>query len=153
MNAYRVPKREIWADAVVLGVGRTRLRLFVAQSALGHSGFERPSDLVNGETIFIPVVDVAGVPAIVRRDMLLAVSVAAEEEKLEDPAADSTRLQVEITFENGESVRGTLAFVQPEGRRRLGDYLNDCEAFFPVRDGATVHLVNKGRVVRVAVVR
>lgn len=156
---FRVPKRDVRAQALVVGAPRMQVRLFLGQRVTTHTGYERPSDLLNGPAAFVPAVDEAGAGCLLRRDAVLAVSVPVEEEVGEDhplaaapDAPHVTRMEVELVFENGEQLRGTLAFVQPEARRRLGDFLNDTEPFFPVREGQTVHVVNKARITRARVI-
>jgi hypothetical protein len=134
----------------LVGAPVLRARLFLAERAYGPHESERPSDLLNGSEGFIPVVDAAGEATLLRREMLLAVSVDASEEPgdeiVDAPGVERlTRLDVEVVFDTGERLRGELAFSQPESRRRLGDYLNDCPQFFRLADGDTVHLVNKAR--------
>ncbi len=146
-DEYRIPKREVWADAHVLGMPRVRLRLYLSEYAASHTGFELPSDLLNGRDTFIPVTDADGAGMVLGRDGIVVLSIAAEEEP-PPVGTEVTSLQVELLLEGGESVRGTLLFVQPEARCRLPDFLNDCDPFFPVRDGAVVHLVNKALIVR-----
>ena len=60
------------------------------------------------------------------------------------------RLDLELAFDTGDTARGRLVFVQPEARRRLVDYLNDCPQFFCLRDGDQVHMVNKTRIARIS---
>lgn len=150
---FRVPKREVWSDVRLAGASPLRVRLFLAERAYTPNESERPSDLLNGNVTFIPSVDESGATLVLRRDAILTVSVAASEEATEDdPLAagteEVTRLGVELVFDTGGTVRGVVAFLQPEARRRLGDFLNDCPQFFCLRDGDRVHVVNKARVVQ-----
>jgi len=158
MNLFRVPKRAIWATALVAGMEPVKVRLFLNERARNHAGGERPSDLLNGDTDFIPGIDEAGRMMVLRRTSVLSLSVPSveETEALEetfmdepsDPEDGVTRLAMEVVFESGQKVRGQVAFAHPQSRRRLPDFLNDAAEFFPVHDGDTVHIVNKRRIAR-----
>lgn len=161
MNLFRIPKRAVWAKALVAGMPPVKVRLFLGERARTHSGFERPSDLLNGGTDFIPGIDEGGSMMVLRRTSVLALSVPRDEEgedqlDLEDEPSELgevTRIPMQIVFESGDSVRGLVAFVQPEARRRLPDFLNDASEFFQVHDGETVHIVNKRRIASATVAR
>ena len=168
MNLFRVPKRAIWATALVAGMEPVKVRLFLNERARNHAGGERPSDLLNGDTDFIPGIDEAGRMMVLRRTSVLSLSVPSVEESAvseepffeeptdglgdegtgDDPDAGVTRIAMEVVFESGQSVRGQVAFAHPQSRRRLPDFLNDAAEFFPVHDGDTVHIVNKRRIAR-----
>lgn len=160
MNLFRVPKRAVWANALVAGMPPVKVRLFLGERAQSHSGFERPSDLLNGDTDFIPGIDEGGSMMVLRRNSVLALSVPRDEEGQDEDLADEprelgevTRIPMQIVFESGQTVRGLVAFVQPEARRRLPDFLNDASEFFQVHDGETVHIVNKRRIASATVAR
>ncbi len=153
----KVPKRQVRVEVLVAGVPPVQVHLFQAEHALSHSGFERPSDLLNGGLAFLPAMGLDGVPQVLRRDSVLRMTVArAGEIAADEPAddgeesSDVVRLDLEIAFDSGDTARGRLVFVQPASRRRLVDYLNDCPQFFCLRDGERVHVVNKTRIARIS---
>ena len=154
---YRVPKREVKAEAWVFGLPRVVLRFFLGQRDTFNAEYERLSDLLNKPAPFVPAVDDTGAAYFLRREAILSLSLPVRDEIDDDhPLAhngreDVTRMEVEIAFESGGRLRGTLAFCQPEARRRLGDFLSDSDRFFALRDGEIVHLVNKDRIARAQV--
>ena len=153
----RVPKRELRAEVLLAGMAPLQVQLFLAEQTPSHSGFERPSDFLNRGVPFLPAVGLDGAPQVLRREAVLRISVArsaelADEEPSDDgrDAPEIVRLDLEVGFDTGDTARGRLVFVQPENRRRLVDYLNDCPQFFCLRDDDRVHIVNKARVARVS---
>ena len=148
---YRVPKRQAPARITLVGQPPVQLFLYLAECAERHSGTETPSDLINNGDEFLPATDPEGRVVILRRSSIMVLSVAAEFEASseEEMRADEqlTRLAVDLRLENGVSLRGEMIYWRPEGQRRIQDYLNTAERFIPVRDGNTVHLVNRDRVV------
>ena len=54
---------------------------------------------------------------------------------------------IELILEDGSRVHGSLTYWRPQGQRRFQDYLNSAEEFIPVREGDTIHLVNRERIV------
>lgn len=156
MTDCRIPKREVDAEVLSPGLKRTPIRLFLSRSTFSDTGFERPSDLLRTDTPFLPAVDAKGATLLLRRDAVLAVSVAVTEEvgvgrEVSTENRDTIRTEIEVAFETGERLRGTLVFSPFEGCRRPSDYLNKCDQFFPLWDGRIIHLVNRARIARVSV--
>jgi len=156
VDEYRVPKIEIPAAIRVLGGPPLSLRLFLAAQAETHSGYERPSDLLNAPDAFLPGLNGEGHGLIIRRGALVVVSVPASHEwgtgTVEEEAADSRpgcRIPVEVTLHDGTALEGEVAYAMPEGRSRLIDFLNALERFLPLRDGETLHFINKEWIVSV----
>jgi hypothetical protein len=155
MSDLKVPKRQVRAEVRVAGMPPVQLYLFQAEHAQTHSGFERPSDLLNRGFEFLPAIGLDGAAQVLRRDAILVMTVGRIAElAIDEPADDGPevpgvmRLDVEVAFDTGASARGRLVFVQPENRRRLVDYLNDCPQFFCLREQDQVHIVNKARISR-----
>ena len=153
---YRVPKREVIAEVVLFGQPPASMTIFLSDRAETHSGFERPSDLLNRAGAFIPAAEKKGGLVLLRRDAVTTLSVLASDElgggepRAEDLAAEqATRLQVEIVLEDGSKACGTLTYLMPEGERRLLDFLNLPEGFITLRDGDRIRLVNKNRIARI----
>ena len=153
---YTVPKREVAAEVVLPDGIPLRLRIFLNERAESHSGFERPSDLFNGAEGFIPTVDERGELVLLNRDSLMVVSVASEHEfggadpRPEELALDdTTRALVDVTLEDGSTVRGLLTYLMPVAQRRLQDFLNLDERFLTLRDQKVARLINKRRIARV----
>jgi hypothetical protein len=130
------------------------LRLFLAAQAETHSGYERPSDLLEGPSGFLPALDEGGDGIIVRRSALVVVSVSAGHEpgsglEGEGDVRPGSRMQVEVTLHDGTVLEGEVVYAMPEGRSRLIDFLNAPGRFLPLRDGETLHFINKEWIVNV----
>ena len=155
-ETYRVPKRQVSAEITVAGQEPARLTLFLSGQAERHQGFERPSDLLNGQERFFAAMNGDGAVAILQRDSIVDVKVAADDEveiegvgeaDLGSPAVITA--PVTITLEDGRVVGGTVHYVMPEGHTRLQDFLNVADRFLVVRQGAIVHVINKSRIASV----
>jgi len=166
---YRVPKREISAEASFLGnphklvrllVGAPRkvVGLFLNERAQSREGAERPSDLLNGPGDFLPAIESPRHVVLLQKDAIMVPTVAAEaefppEEMLpgETSAGSGAGVEAEIILQDGTEIRGAVVFAMPEGKNRLLDFLNLPEPFFAVRDGEVARLVNKRCVVRISI--
>lgn len=153
----RVPKLRFPAEIVLPGSAPLPFQLYLAECAARHSGAERPSDLLNGDESFLPAADEHGEIQFLHRDTLMVVTVEAALEADADPgicaalaSSEANSMRVLVTLDDGSSLRGTIRFLMPEGRRRLQDFLNLPERFLRLEDGSLIHLVNKRRVVRLA---
>ena len=165
---YRVPKREISAEASFLGNAHTNrfvrhllghppkeVRLFLNERAQSREGAERPSDLLNGPGEFLPTVESNRQVVLLQKDALMVLSVAAEAEfPPEDETAIGTGLGVlvEVVLQDATMIHGVVKFAMPEGKSRLVDFLNLPERFFAIREGTRARLVNKRAVVRVSII-
>lgn len=159
MSDYKVPKRQVDATARLLGGLERRWQIFLSEVAETRAGPERATDLFNRKTRFLPVKDHEDGHVVVSCANVLSVSVPADAEftsdalGAEDLAAEmSVTTSVDVTLADGSTVSGTLVYLQPEGRRRLQDFLNEAPTFISVRDGDTAHLVNTQQVVQVRTV-
>jgi hypothetical protein len=153
---YQIPKNAVEAEIALAGQTPRRYRLFLSRVAQHHSGAERPGDLLNGPQDFIPARDMEDRLVLLQRDAITVATVAAEDERvtpeLEREDWDSTVVatqSITLRLDDGREIGGAVRYVRPEGQRRIQDFLNDCEFFFPVRDGDEVHLVNRRRIVSV----
>ena len=154
---YRVPKREIVAQIKLFGQPTKPYRLFLSERAETHLGVERPSDLLNETGSFFPAVEPSGEMALLRRDAVILVSVAAEQEfrdsgsDVPDLDAEPARaVPVEVVLADGTEIRGMISYLMPEGRSRLLDFLNTEDRFVRLRDANAAILVNKRHIVRVS---
>jgi len=155
-ETYRVPKRQVSAEITVAGQPPARLVLFLSGQAERHLGYERPSDLLNSQERFFAALNGDGGVAILQRDSIIDVRVAADDEVEIEGVGDADMgspaviaASVTITLEDGRVVGGTVHYMMPEGHARLQDFLNVGDRFLVVREGATVHLINKSRIARV----
>lgn len=155
---YAVPKRGVQARLKLIGREPADVLLHLSEGAARHRGRELPSDLLNEDGQFLPVQDPSdGETRLVHRRCLLWVSVAAEEESaaggagssVEAEDASATCERVRVVFEDGSELVGTLRWVLPPGQRRVRDFLEQADAFFPLHVGDRVKLVNRERVASV----
>lgn len=156
-DLFRVPKRQVPVHVVLPGRPPLALNLFLSECAEAHDGAERPSDLMNGETTFFPATDLHGATVFLQRDAVMMLTVATAHEIPPGSAlaqaldsGEATRVQLDVLLEDGSSLRGTLRFLMPEGKRRLQDFLNLPDRFLALEDGERVHLIQKRRIVRLA---
>ncbi len=154
-GGYVVPKHRVEADLKLLHEKPLRVLLHLAEQAARHSGRELPSDLLNDDGRFFPVtVPSDGQVRLVRRRSIVWVEVAREHQ--EDPESgsplvspedpDSATAQVQIQFEDGSRAEGDITWVLPQGRRRVSDFLDAADTFFPLTGGFGVRLVNRERI-------
>jgi hypothetical protein len=59
------------------------------------------------------------------------------------------RQEVEVAFEDGTLLRGTIVYVLPEDHNRVQDYLMQEGRHFRMWSGGSMYIVNKKRVVSV----
>ena len=156
-DPYRVPKREISAEVVLRGQPPLEVKLFLSQAAQSHDGFERLSDLLNGDKPFIPASDEEGKLTFLHRDALEMVTVKAEHEFGGDvlmaaalSSDQATVRRVEITLSDGTTLKGNISYLMPEGRKRLQDYLNEGDPFIPLREGDRLRFVNKSGILKLS---
>lgn len=156
MSDYKVPKRQVVAEARLLGAMTRQWEIFLSDVAEARAGPERATDLFNRKHRFLPVKDKELGHLVVNTQSVLFATVPADAEFASDAlspedlaASMSVTTVVELVLEDGQSLRGTLVYLQPEGRQRLQDYLNEAPTFIAIRDGDRGHIVNTARVVQV----
>lgn len=148
---YRIPRLQVPAQVLLVGCESRRLDLFLGLCAPSHSGYERPSDLLNGREAFLPAGEPDGRVVFLQLDAVQAVTVEAKyefgPEDLLSGEGGATRLQVEVALIGGAVQTGWLTYVLPQGRQRLQDFLNQAPGrFFVLQDGAYARLVHKQHV-------
>lgn len=82
----------------------------------------------------------------VRLDLLAAID-ELDAEAEDDESSSVAR--VLITMEDGTRVEGSVRYALPAPMKRLGDYLEKLESFFPVRTDDHVYLLNSACVLTV----
>lgn len=125
-----------------------RVYVFLAEPVPEYSGGERLSDLLNGNTLFIPALDekTEAMTFVHTTSIALAWVDAAHEVRDEDQLTILTEHDVEVRMVDGQRLQGLITYVQPEDRSRLNDYLNDAPPFIRLIQGDRVALVNKRHV-------
>jgi len=151
MEDLRVPKRAVPVEVVLPGGELRRVSVYLAEGAASHPGPERLSDLLNGSAAFVPALESgSGAMTFLHRGSIAVARVAAEEEPADDSFTIPTEHEVEITLVDGSCVTGLVAYVAPESRERLIDFLNRPEPFFRLLERDGVALVGRAHVARVA---
>lgn len=159
-EAYRIPKLQIPVEVLLAGGQMLSLTIFLSERAQRHAGYERPSDLLNGPDLFIPATGEGDRIQFLHRDGLVSMRVPARYETAAegDPGGPglvpdaAVRAKVEVILEQEPGLCGMVAYVMPEGQRRLQDVLNLKDQFLILHDGDLVHLVNKRRILRVTAI-
>jgi hypothetical protein len=153
MNDLSVPKRSVQATVHMLNGPARQFELFLSETAENHRGPEKPSDLLLRDSRFLPAKEWDKAFVVLNTDAILWMTVEASVEtqteslSVEDLAASmSVSQDVELTMSNGEALRGTLVYLQPQGRQRLQDFLHDAPRFFVLRDDERAHIVNVAHV-------
>lgn len=148
MQALRVPKHRTPVELTLSGGSTRSVLVFLAESAARHSGPERLSDLLEGESEFIPAVEASTDAVIVLNCTSVVVArVASSVEG--DAAAEGTtptEHEVEITLVGGAKLRGFVSYVMPPDRSRLTDFLNAEPRFIKLIEPEAIALVNKQHV-------
>jgi len=150
---YAVPKHKFEADIEFHGDSTLHLTLFLGESAAGHLGPERPVDLLNAETPFMPALDSKGNLILVNSESIKTVSIRdadAGDDREELALEEAVSMRVEVLLRDGARVTGTVRYLLPEAQSRLQDYLNRNGRFIPVRRRATTVFINRRFVTRVA---
>ena len=151
MEDLRVPKRAVLVEVVLPGGDARGVSIFLGEGAASHEGPERLSDLLNGNSPFIPAQDAgSGLMTFLHRASIALARVAAAEEPADASFTIPTEHEVEITLVDGSCVTGLVAYVAPESRERLIDFLNRPEPFFRLLERDGVALVGRAHVARVA---
>ncbi len=151
-EVFRVPRVRINAQVALTGRRTREVSMFLSERAETHSGHERPIDVLNGSRRFLPVLERDSL-VFLNLDAITMVSVPAELEYTEDEMLlldiaiqQQTHRHIEVSLEDGSILAGDVAYVMPEGQRRVQDFLNNNERFFRLRDGEHARLINKTRV-------
>ena len=152
-DELRVPKRRAQVELLLPGGGSRQVEVFLAEFAGSHAGHERLSDLVNGDSEFLPAMDLTtGAMSFVGRAGIAAARVGRDWESSYG-LGDAEEHEVEIELSQGTTLRGIIQFELPPSRSRLLDYLNDSQPFVRLDEGEKVVLVNKRHIARVAKVK
>ena len=143
MEDLRVPKRSVPVEVVLPG-GEAR-QVLLSEGAASHPGPERLSDLLNGTAPFIPARESgSGAMTFLHRASIAVARVASRRSR---PTADSftipTEHEVEITLADGARLSGLVAYVAPQSRERLVDFLNRPEPFLRLLERDRVALVGR----------
>ena len=146
---FQVPKRKVKAMVALTGHPLTTMWLYLCDSGDSQLGRERPSDLLNKGSDFIPVADADDNLVLLQKDAIMLVSVDAEQEvgagypeEVEQAGLVITH-NLEMLLVDGTQLSGSVSYLRPDGGKRLQDFVNDADQFIPVRNDDTVVLVSR----------
>ena len=161
-NQYRIPKQRVAVDVTFAGAPAVRLNLYLSERAQTHVGYERPSDLLNGTSRFVPATQTDGAVVILNRTAIRTVELDGlfefdgEGQNGSGPDAavpySVTTADIEVTLSDHTKVRGSVSFTLPGSQRRVQDFLNQEDQFLVMRRGEHAVLINKAQILAVAIV-
>lgn len=158
-SQYRIPKQRVAADITFPGASAVRLNLYLSECAQTHAGYERPSDLLNTQSRFVPATQTDGAVVILNRLLIRTVEIEGtfefgrESRNGDGPEGhDTTHADIEVTLSDRTKVRGTVSFSLPGSQRRVQDFMNLDTQFLVMRRGDHAVLVNKGQILSVAII-
>jgi hypothetical protein len=130
----------------LLGASPEQVELFADEPAGGALDVLRRPDGPR----FVPVVGPAG-PFLVSRAQILwiALAPASSAEPADELDLHSLRGQLVVDLIDGAHLEGEVLYTAPEGRGRIGDFLNGADPFFPLWIAGRLHFVAKAHVVRI----
>jgi hypothetical protein len=149
-SIYRFEKRRIDAMVTLSSGASTRGCFFTAGDSLRHDGPERVSDLLNGETGFVPfeIHHEDGTRTVLyNRAHVVLVALDENEASLEPGYSVATRRFVSILLSNGQRVVGAVRVYRPEGRDRLSDWARQPETFRYLETSDMALLINVAHIV------
>lgn len=151
-EVFRIPRVRVNVQVALLGKRTRDVSIFLGERAENHSGHERPSDQVNGDRKFLPALE-RDTLVFLNLEAVTMLTAPAELEYTEDELQlleiaiqQETQRRIEVVLEDGTTLNGDVAYVMPEGQRRIQDFLNGTERFFRLKDGDRARLINKSRV-------
>lgn len=130
---YRVPKRKARVLVKMPPGPPTWNSIFLSSSAALHQGLETVSDLFNVRELFLPLRGEEGGVTVVRRAAIRWVMVE-EPKDVEwyyyEAREGVARARVQLLFEDGELLEGTLYALGRAGEQRVLDIVNRREEDF-----------------------
>jgi hypothetical protein len=151
MDELRVPKHQVSGEVTFEGGAVRSLSFYLADTALGHTGAERLSDVLNGPGHFIPARDTqTNKVTLVSRSAIVLVRSDPAEAGETASWEEVFRHDVEVELRGGEKIRGAMEYALAAEHSRVLDYLCQPTGFFTVRQGDQMLLINKRFTVQVA---
>ncbi len=151
-SVYRFEKRRIHAT-VTLSTGESVRGCFFTGDSSRHDGPERVSDLLNGETGFVPfeIRQEEGTRTVLyNRGHVMLVALEENEAALDAGYSVATRRFVSILLSSGQRVVGAVRVYRPEGRDRLSDWARQSEVFRYLETSDMALLINTAHIVDVS---
>lgn len=141
MQELAVERRTVEVAIRFLGQEVVRGHLFLALMAKSHAGPETVLDLMNEPEPFL-VLKVEGQPPVRMINKERVIEIEASVQPEEDQAVGKEE-DMALMFQDGFSLSGTARVELPPTKSRLIDFLNHTERFFELRDGGSLHIVNR----------
>jgi hypothetical protein len=152
---YRVPKRKARV-LVKMPPGYPAWKsIFLSSSAASHQGLETVSDLFNARQLFLPLRGEKGEVTIVRR-AAIRWALIEEPKSVEwyyyEAREGVARARVQLLFEDGELLEGTLYALGRAGEQRVLDIVNRREEeFLHLETEAGLYLVNVNHISSISI--
>ena len=150
---YMVPKLSVDAEITFPRQPHQQVKVFLSDHAASHSGYERPSDLLNAEETFLPSVPPDGDLLLLHLESLMLVELDAEYEFDENAVEVETNsltgaveFHLEVGLADGSVRSGVVTAILPRAQRRVQNVLNSEERFVALRKGPRVCFVNKNHI-------
>ena len=149
-NPYVIEKQRIAVQALLPNHPVETLSIFLDPNALRAGGYCRPSELFERSEFFLSTVNSDDELLFLARDAIMALAVPAHLEETDaDASQDASRENIEVLFEDGTRLLGTIFYLLPEDHCRPQDYLMQDSSFFRMWSKETVYIINKRRVASV----
>ncbi len=149
-NPYVIEKQRVAVQALLPNHPVETLSIFLDPSDLRTGGFCRPSELLERSEYFLSTVNSNDEPMFLARDAIMALAVPAALEKPDvNDLREAHREDIEVLFEDGTRLLGTIIYLLPEDHCRPQDYLMQEASFFRMWSKDTVYIINKRRVASV----
>jgi hypothetical protein len=143
MSDYRIEKVRRRVEVTLANGRRLEGDLFVQAYNRFRSGTEEAVDLLNDDSLFLPLVVDSGAAYLVHKAQIASVMTALPEG---DDAAERgvIGMRVEITLVDGSAHVGCIFPEVPADRTRLVDILNDgMQGFYSLFTADELRLVNR----------
>ena len=128
--------------------GRLDVNLFLGESSETHTGYELFVDVLNSDSIFIPMEDVfADEILLIGKSQIMGVELA--ERNLMPETLEAPQMPVLIELVNGEMLEGDFYIEMPPDKSRLSDFLNFTPQFIYLCRDSTDFILNKAYILSV----
>lgn len=123
-------------------------KIFLPAMAATHTGPTTPQDWMNKGTPFFPFLPAGAAKTLILNKRYVVVLTI-----LQDPIGqhETTGVERKVALECGAlQLQGAVMIDMPSEQSRLLDWINRPESFLALKEGDTVHLVQKNRITRLS---
>lgn len=132
-DEFHLEKRGLGVDVVLSNSTVVKGRIFLHSFAERHGGAERVEDVLNSDARFFPLAvhPGEGRTLLINKERVLFVKVPAEPHRVAmgEPGITTWAVQVSLDLVQGAPLQGVVYFLQPPGRDRTLDGLNQGQTF------------------------